>query len=218
MTRIVVRKEGGSGRSHLLLCDDARYARCAEFVWDELSRDCNVLLVDLPAVRGENWRELTSALLEEVAAPRRLRQISVIGFGGAAAIAQNLVLREAKLVRSLVLVDARTRAPLKLAGRALAALERRLPFGLPLRERGPRFNVRPFLQRLRCPALVVTTAEDAASVCEARVLHERLPVSWRAHCAEPAALCAALRSFQEIPAKRPQKNVRRVKSLPILAL
>jgi len=206
-SEISVLKESGSGRAWLLLIDDSRYQQFAQRLYDQLTAGCRALLILLPRIDSRNWREVSDEL-RETAARKGLRQISLIAFGDAAASAQDLALRQAKLVRSLVLVDAHTRPHPSRCSRLLAAIERSLPLGLPFRRRDGGFDGKPFLQRLRCPVLIATTGSDAYAQGEARALHEGAPISWRLECGSPQELAAALRSFQEIPVKRPQKNLR----------
>lgn len=201
--------EAGEGRAYLVLYDDERYTQFVHRLFERLAGRARALCIRLPLVNETNWREVSEEVLELAAKRCELRQFSLIGFRSAAAVAQNVTLRHPKSVRSLVLVDARSRPHPSLRLRLIASLERRLPLGLPFRRRQPGFDGQPFLQRLRCPTLVAITGTADHGGDEGPMLHRRIPASWLVHCPDPDALADSIAQFQEIPAKRPQKNLGR---------
>jgi hypothetical protein len=95
-----------------------------------------------------------------------------------------------------------------------------LPLGLPLRRVVRGFDSRPFLQRIRCPVLVVSTADDSLEERrDAATMARRMPTAWQMtlqgrnklsvdggsdeRTAEFAQLVV---EFSEVPARAPQKG------------
>ena len=73
-----------------------------------------------------------------------------------------------------MLVDATTRPHPSTWTRLITRIESLLPIGLPLRSSDVVFNGKPFLQRIRCPVLVLSTAQATPyQMAEAKVLEYR---------------------------------------------
>jgi len=143
-----------------------------------------------------------------------VRQASVVGMGAGATLAQNLALIHPKMVRSLAIVDSSSRPHPTRFERIVDWFEERLPFGLPLRLGSTGFNVKAYVHRLRCPLLVIATSRASAFIREElKSLAERAPTAWKVVLSGPidsqiADLSDALLTFQDTPAKCPQKNVK----------
>ena len=134
--------------------------------------------------------------------------------GAGAALAQNLALSQPKTVRSLAIVDSSSRPHPTRWERFVDWIEERLPFGLPLRLGSSGFNVKAYVHRLRCPLLVIVTSKASLFIREElKSLAERAPTAWNVELAgsldrQIADLSDTLLSFQDTPAKCPQKNVK----------
>ena len=205
---ISVLSELGQGRAFILLREKGSYP-LADALLAPLAERARVLLLECEAVSAAGWKSLGESLLRTLQ-ERGIRQASFVGFGAGSALVQDLALRELKLVRTLVLVDAETRPHATRLDRVIDRLEQFFPLGLPLRARGRWFDVRPFLHRLRCPTLVVTTPQATAhSRAEAVVFAKQLPTGWSVELSageEAAQLCAHLLRFQDVSAKCPQRR------------
>lgn len=200
--------DAGQGRAFVVLFEDDKIRSYLDNLTRVLEQRCRVLLLQSKTINIGNWEELTDALARFLS-EHGLRQASLIGVGAASVLAQNLALRDIKLVRTLTLIDAACRPHTSAYSRALDWLERSLPMGLPFRHRDKGFYSKPFLQRLRCPTLVVNTSlADNALREQSEVLLSALPTAWYARLAaenEAQALCDLLLEFEAVPAKRPQR-------------
>lgn len=164
---------------------------------------------ELEPVSAHNWRELTAGLREALG-ELQIRQAAFVGFGPAGAVLQHLCYLDLKIVRSAVLVDSSTRPNPSLFARLVDWLERKLPLGLPLRLRSREFDGASFLQRIRCPALVVVSPAASGFERESgRRLADGLPTAWL-YEAPPGAsaedISKEIISFQDTPARCPQKR------------
>lgn len=205
-----IERESGTGRAFILLYDGAPYDRFVSLVFEAISAVTRTLLVRSPRINTGNWNALSGELIE-LLEYKKIRQASFIGFGAAGSLVQNVALRQIRLVRTCALVDAATRAHPSKMTRLIDRVERALPLGLPLRSYSRDFDAKPFLQRIRCPVLIITSAHASAHErAEADVLVAALPVAWKVEL--PAAneveeLAKLVLAFQDVPARRPQKNV-----------
>ena len=200
----------GQGRPFVILFEKGSlYQDLAKGLYQGLAGDGKFLLVESGPITNSNWEDLTRQL-QKLFEDQGVRQASIVGFGAASSITQNLCLYDVKLVRSLVLVDAATRPHPRLIDRFVDRIEHALPLGLPLRSQGIGFDSKSFLQRLRCPILVVTTsAANAQLLKQAELLMQRLPTCWRAALSTETAiseLVSLVSDFQSVKAKCPQKN------------
>lgn len=208
--RIQVTSDCGTGRPFIIVFENGPYEAFANQVAHSLAQRTRVLMVMVPQVQSENWSRISSDFFELIQ-KQGIRQASFISLGSASVVVQNLCLHDMRVVRALVLVDATSRPHPTFYSRTLDKIERLLPLGLPFRQRQRGFDAMPYLQRLRCPVLVVST--DAASDyvrAQASVLDAKLPTSWLftvtgEHQAE--SLAEAVVDFQEVPARCPQKNL-----------
>lgn len=227
VVEIVVTSDTGKGRVFVLLHEHAQYISYVRELVRVLENSARVVLLEVPVVDQQNWKALGAALVTTCEG-RAIRQASFLGFGAAATIVQEVALNVLKLVRTLVLVDATTRAHPSWCQRFSDRVEEFLPLGLPLRLRGLGFDGKPYLHRLRCPALVVCSR--AATIFEraqAELLADRLPTAWRIELGrsdlgpipkqqlagahninEELQLAELVREFSETPARCPQRAQR----------
>jgi len=205
---ITIQNDIGKGRAIVLLCEHGDYIDFVVRLSTELQSNARVISCITARVESHNWRELTSKL-EELIQSAGVRQATYIGFGPAATIIQNFVIVRPKLVRSLVLVDATMRAHPSIWQRVSDRVERMLPLGLPLRFRSADFDGRPLLQRMRCPALIVTSRHASQLArTQAAEFGRGLPSAWIESLAsenEAHELTELVVKFQGVPAKAPQR-------------
>ncbi|MCO6430398.1 MAG: alpha/beta hydrolase [Deltaproteobacteria bacterium] len=212
---ITVLKKGGKGRSFVILHEQNRYFEFSNALFETLTSPDSVsqskaLLLSTEPITNSNWLVLSNSFRELINS-EGLRQASFISFGAASSITLHLALQELKLVRSLILVDSATRPHPTLFSRIIDKLESFLPLGLPLRSLSKGFDAKSFLQRVRCPVLVVNSAACGAYLrAQAQVFHKELPTGWLYQIAgndDVRELTSMVLDFQKVPAKAPQKNV-----------
>lgn len=207
---VVIESDSGKGRAFLIAYEENDYSEIAKTLGDKLSSQTRVILVKIASVTDDNWVSLSDQL-RAVLTKCGVRQASFVGFASAASVIMNLALLELKLVRTLVLIDASTRPHPRLIDRIADRIERFLPLGLPLRSSGRGFDAKSFLQRLRCPVLVVATSRaNNFLYSQAEVFRRGLPSGWVVKLNsqnEAEELTKEVLDFQQIPAKCPQKNV-----------
>jgi len=214
---IQVRADVGTGRVFILLAELEREEE-GKAVFSSMtaastsndgvqkSPSYRVIFAVVPALTKSNFEPLTEALVSTLE-KYCVRQASFIAFGSAGSLVQRLALHELKLVRTLILIDAETRPHPTGWELFLNRLEAHLPLGLPFRSNVGGFFSTPFLQRIRCPALILTTPDASSHVrMEARIFEERLPTAWRHELARGEDPAQIIFSFQEVPAKCPQKS------------
>jgi pimeloyl-ACP methyl ester carboxylesterase len=201
--------DSGSGRPCVVLHERGDTLRLATTLTETLSTKGRVLRIETPVVNDQNWEDLTTALLA-LLSERAVRHAAFISFGACGALVQALALRALRLVRTIVFVDASTRAHPSRMSRVVDQIEKWLPLGLPLRLAQSGFDAKPFLQRIRCPVLVVISpAASPYERSEATVLEAGLPTAWMATLGTANTseeLAALVLEFQEVPAKCPQKR------------
>ena len=202
----------GSGRSFVTIIDSEEYRALGSAVTARISQRARSILVEAPAITETNWASLAHAL-EELLTACNVRQASFVGLGAGAALIQNLALESPKTVRSLVVVDSTLQPHPTRWQRFVDSVERKLPFGLPMRLGSRGFNVRAYAHRLRCPVLAVETKRASTFVrSELESLGELAPTAWNVRLAarggdeEISELGDLVWAFQDTPAKCPQKN------------
>jgi pimeloyl-ACP methyl ester carboxylesterase len=136
-----------------------------------------------------------------------IRAATILGVGEVGTVAIAFTLAEKKRVRRLILVDTPVRPKSTWRENLIRWCEDKLPLGLPFRKDSDGFDARSYLQRIRCPTLVVTTP-DAGQDLQAQAEHESraLATAWFDFVANTDRFKALLTDFLEVPAKRPQKN------------
>jgi len=201
--------EAGVGRPFVLVFEAARDAEFARVTAEGIAQKSRCLVLRAPKITDRNWRELGVALGAFLQS-KSIRQASFVGFGPAGTLVQNLCLVEPRTVRTAVLFRSASRAHPSFLDRLVDRLESALPLGLPLRLTEGGFDSRPFLQRIRCPVLVVTpsgaTAEERR---EAEMMVKRMPTAWGVSLEGADVVGEFTRhvlEFTDVPAKAPQKN------------
>jgi pimeloyl-ACP methyl ester carboxylesterase len=210
---VQVISDQGSGRPFITVVDDPSYLPLASEIATAVSQKARAIVIQSESITVESWRALADAF-EGTLASLNLRQASFIGIAAGSTLVQNLALENPKVVRTLVIVDASLRPhPTKLE-RLLDGLEQRLPFGLPLRLGSKGFNVRAFAHRLRCPMLLVSTRRASSFISqELHTLGAVAPTAWfvqlsaASEVGEAQEMCELILTFQDTPAKCPQKNL-----------
>lgn len=204
--------DSGTGRAFCLLVDNDHELILAKKISEQLEVKSRLLIYSLEEINQYNWQELSKTILEEFK-DKKVRQVSMIGIKAAGAIAQNIALIDRKLCRSLILINTTTRPHPTSFSRVIDRIESILPLGLPLRQNSLNFDSKPFLQRLRCPALIITTQNsNEHEKSEAMILTKRIPTAWyydsnKSNTAED--LAKLISEFEAVPAKCPQKNLQR---------
>jgi pimeloyl-ACP methyl ester carboxylesterase len=211
---LTVHRDIGTGRTFVVVVDDAHYSDVALAVTERLSLRARAVLVTSSPITVDSWGTL-STRLGDVLQGLGVRQASLIGCGAGATLAQNLALSDPKFVRSLVVVDATGRPHPTRWERLVDAVESKLPFGLPLRLGSSGFNVKSYVHRLRSPLLIVSTHRAGSFIRdELESLARMAPTAWLVDIsehtgeAEIATLCDTVEAFQDTPVKCPQKNLR----------
>ncbi|MFM1847583.1 MAG: hypothetical protein RL417_1057 [Pseudomonadota bacterium] len=201
--------ESGVGRAFILVYEeegDGAFARAAA---ERIAAKSRCIVLRSPGITGDNWGALTDQLRTHLQS-KNVRQGSFVGFGAAGALVQNICLLDPRTVRAAVLFRAASRAHPRLFDRLIDRMESALPLGLPLRRAERGFDSRPFLQRIRCPILIVTSPEASnEEQRDATMMAERMPTAWQVTLGDedrPAEFSRLVLDFSEVPAKAPQKN------------
>jgi len=213
--------DAGTGRLFTVLFDDETYRAYAVGVAEALQAKGRTLLIDTSCVTRDNWSVLAYEL-ETILNERSVRQSTIVAFGAACALAQNLVLDDPRRVRTIILVDCTARPHPTYMDGIVDWIEDILPLGLPLRLGHRGFDVRAHLHRLRCPMLVATTRRATPFVeTQSRSIATHAPTAWWIKLSSPtventvvkntvenevAMLASLAVEFQDVPAKCPQKN------------
>jgi pimeloyl-ACP methyl ester carboxylesterase len=207
---LTVLTDKGSGRPYVLLHEGSAPHISTASLIDSLSSSSRVIQIATPFVDDQSWERLADQLLQ-IFDQYSIRQASFVSFGACCSLVQAVALKEPKFVRSIIFIDASTRAHPSRLSRLVDRIERSLPLGLPLRLGQSGFDAKPFLQRIRCPVMIVTSAMATAyQRSEAAVLEAALPTAWAtqlSNLSASQALVDLVSNFQKVPAKCPQKGV-----------
>lgn len=208
--------EDGKGRTVVLLTEQrSAYAELRTRVERAAIANQRVISFQLPLINDQNWNEITEALQNSFDR-EGLRQISLIGFGDAAVVAQSTTLKNLRgnrsvSIRSLMVIDGVCHAHATWWLKVIGRIEKSLPLGLPFRNNERGFDSKPFLQRIRCPVLVATTWRATSYEREqAELMCKRLPTAWRLELSEERETDQIVEEFlvfREVPVKCPQKKV-----------
>lgn len=210
-TVFVVELNPNQSSTHVAQLQSQPYLSEIKELAQQLSRQGErALVVELSVPNANNWRTLCErfvALLNEA----KIRQAVFVGIRGGSILVQYLALSELKRIRAMMLIDATARAKESRWMQVIAKIEGFLPLGLPFRQRGEEFDSKPELHRVRCPALIVTSASATQYLIEqAELLAHGLPTAWRSELKSSAAesnLAELLTSLQTVPNKAPQKRL-----------
>lgn len=180
---VVVRRDVGTGRSILIIdcrrSDSRESHHCTDSFIAAFSESLRVVELSVPPPRGAKEWGSVSQRIEELLAGLGIRYGAVLGVGEGSVIAQHLAITRPKICQSLIVVDPVFELSETFLGRFVARVESVLPLGLPLRIGGDQFASAPFLHRIRCPTLVVVSAQvGAASAREMESMARRIPNAW----------------------------------------
>lgn len=199
----------GTGRAFAILFESGESDQLAASLSTELSKSQRALAIEVPRITPSNWRAISDEV-QAIFGTKSIRQVSLVGLGSAGAIAQNIVLSTTRFVRTMVLVDATTRPHPSRMTQVIDRIERALPLGLPLRLKGTHFDSRSLLQRMRCPALIVTSSDASPHIKnEALVMCNAIPTAWSVELPKTPNLvqevAQVIGDFQQVPARCPQR-------------
>jgi hypothetical protein len=196
----------GQGRVTLAVCEN-NALQLSFFHGLRPAKGTRLIKIVIPEVEDANWRAI-AAQFRNFHKERSLKHLSYVAFGGATTIVQYEALTNLRNIRTIVLVDATMRPHPSLFLRIVDKIEEKLPLGLPLRFNSDAFDSKPFLQRIRCPILVVTTRHASQYELEqAKQFLSVLPVAWGATLkAESGELNDLLMQFSAVQAKSPQRK------------
>lgn len=208
---IISHTSAGSGRSYIVLIEqDSRLKESAEKVVNLLSQMGQISLIAIRKI-GKDWRLALEDILDFIE-NNGIRSASFIAFEDAAVIVQAICLKKPRLIRTIVFVDGVTRAHPSGFVTLIEKAEKFLPLGLPFRSDFPGFDGKPFLQRIRCPVLIALSAGAEPYVQQqAQLFLDGMPTSFLIDLPQNQfedCLARAIESFQLVPAKSPQKNLR----------
>ena len=202
----VITSETGTGRAVVVLVENVSDLNSGADITSALTSGRKIM-VTLPKIGDDTWQEI-SAATQKLFDDNRIRQPTLIGIAAASTIALHRVLSEPKSVRALVLLNPTTRAHPSAWHQRLDALEAALPLGLPFRLEDRGFDARPYLHRIRCPVIVITTKGTSSYELEmAEEISARTPTAWHRHLAgnsDNADIAAAIAEIQDVPVKCPQ--------------
>lgn len=142
----------------------------------------------------------------------KLKRLTVVGFGSGALLAMRLAAASRDLVRRLALVEPILKLEKPEHTGIILALEKLIPFGLPLSTKKRELSLTNYSHRVRCPTLILRRASEAGRI---DYLLRKIPNARHLTLASPVhtaqgelseELCDALRLFVDVPAKRSQKN------------
>jgi pimeloyl-ACP methyl ester carboxylesterase len=204
----------GSGRATVVLVQkNSDFCVLADKISESLSNLGQTYFLVLEDF-GQDWKPALN-LLQDFLDSSAIRNASFIAFENSSVLIQALVLKKPKLVRSLVFIDPRTREKSTAFSELIAKLENYLPLGLPFRSDFDGFDGKPFLQRIRCPMLLLLrTSSDPYLNEQIKVMNSSAPTSFFADISSFAAdeveskLDQTIRNFFDVPAKFPQKNLK----------
>ena len=199
--------DSGKGRALVLVREEQAFPELSSLCTSEKSNG-RVLSFISPPVSSTTWKSLSDQFAD-TCDEHKIRQGLFIGCGDAATLLLHLALHDPRRVRQLVLLDATTSPHPTRRERYLSRMERYLPMGLPFKSKQKGFDARSFLQRIRCPVLVLTS--EAASGYlqdEAAILADTLPTAWHLTVdqSQQDELKLLIDEFQKVPARCPQKN------------
>ncbi|HMO02570.1 MAG TPA: hypothetical protein PKD37_03870 [Oligoflexia bacterium] len=207
-------EESGEGRSFVIIIEksdsDSRnsffFANSLALV-TSLSKFFKATLIALPKIDQKNWGQIGDSL-HRFLKEHGIRQTSFLASGSATTIVQYLSLIDLKLVRTICMINPYARPHPTRLTRFIDSIERFFPMGLPFKHTTSDFDGFPFLQRIRCPVLVLS--EKQASNYEksqAEKIVQALPTAWLVSINKDEDPTPLITRFQETPAKCPQKNV-----------
>ncbi len=205
---------GSSGRSFIILHEQSSYIPEAVNAFDALGQNSRVFRISSSTISTETWHSLSEQLFQALS-QTGVRQFSVVAFGDTSTLAQTLYLKEPKLIRAMILIDATYRPHPTSFEKIIDWLESKFPLGLPLRSEGNQFNSLSHLQRIRCPVLIINSKfASAFNIEQSKQASIRMPTSWHIQLDDMQDLANIVLQFQDTPAKCPQKRKANLDTLP----
>jgi len=199
----------GKGRTFILLEPAEIYRPYADDLVAALSERCRVLHYEVASFSAVQWI-LASDEFIQLMSKTGVRQCSILAFGSCSTLAQIYSLSNLRSIRTLVLVDSVPRPYPGLLERVSDRLEKLLPLGLPMRGSSKGFLGSAFLQRIRCPSLLILSpAANSYATEQFEQMLEGLPTAWGVKMeswGEFGQIINAVLEFQQVPARCPQKN------------
>ena len=182
---------------------------------EQLSGEFRVITLTSPLPAVERVVEYSTAVESELK-QLGVKRATLLGAGAGASVVQALAVFHASSVRRVILVDPTARLSPGLGMRIIDRIEHFLPFGLPLRKLNDAFDSRPFLHRLRCPTLILSTPSAGLfHRQQASYLAKKIPnARWRELPSQAVALTSKqwsdalsseIKAWSDTPAKRSQK-------------
>lgn len=155
------------------------YADYIDSLTAKLVLNSRIVILELAKITADNWSKVSDAV-NDLMQKSQLRLCTFVSFGSACSITQYLALKYPKLLKTMILFDASSRAHPTWFLNLVDEIESKLPLGLPLRFNSKELDTKPFLHRLRLPTLIVTTNKASAhELNEAALLEDRIPTAWR---------------------------------------
>lgn len=170
----------------------------------------DLIILGLRGISGDNWNTYANEI-KKYFKDNKIKQCTCLAFSETASVAINLYLEEQKLFRGIALVNPHTRPGKSFFQKLIDKLEAKLPMGLPFRFKTSAFDCKPFLQRLRCPILVVKVKSlSSYNEEEANYFLNRVPTAYESIITNLNSfdeLSNALKGLRDAPPKCPQKNL-----------
>ncbi|MDZ4786419.1 MAG: alpha/beta hydrolase [bacterium] len=206
--QFLIIKDFGSGQPLVVVFESQNQNQVLSYFHELSLEDCKVLLVSCSKISDIGCDDLTEGLLKFLDL-NSIKQATLLGVAEAGAVVQNFTIAYQRRVRRLILLDSPTRPYRSKFEKLLEKIEKVLPLGLPFRAVSAAFDSRSFLQRIRCPALIITTPLASGYIInQSKILINSMATAWGAKLElgeERKQMLDLLTSFFEIPAKRPQK-------------
>ncbi len=169
----------------LIICDssleEGTLRTLAQYFGDKIS----VFLSPYQAV-STNITEQAVAIARELQQMHKIKRVNVFGIGRGSHLAQTLATHCPKVVRRVILLNPSSTDSLSLFGQLVHQIEKLFPAGLPLSGSKKTFDIRSSLHRIRCPTLVLASAEAVPLFkSEAKFIAKKIPNSWLKEVANP---------------------------------
>lgn len=173
----------------------------------------DLIILGLPGINIENWKDYSNEI-KSYFFDKKIKQCTCLTFSETTSVVINLYLEEQKLFRSIALVNPHTRPGKSFFQKLIDKFEAKLPMGLPFRFKTRAFDCKPFLQRLRCPILVVKVKSlSSFNEEETNCFLNRVPTAYKSDLNDLNSFNKLVKSLKELrsaPPKCPQKNLDKV--------
>lgn len=208
MTFIRQREETGTGQPIIALITADTADSCITYISREPIPGYRVIVLEVD-IASSNCDAVAAEVMRFLDAVA-IKQVSLLGIGNAGPVSLSLALAHRKRIRRLILIDSPVRPDITKREKIMSWLEYSLPLGLPFRRVGKGFDGRSYLQRIRCPSLVVTTLGATQDVkSQAEIAGKSLATAWYYELTSNQEFKEKLKDFLDVPAKRPQKSIRK---------